>query len=64
MSVQQPDLDARLADIEQSISSRKRALRKEERRLGALRERKAFLDSDLSRRCATTILHFCHRFES
>ena len=47
--VQQPDLDARLADIEQSISARKRALGKDDRRVWALRERKAFLDSELTR---------------
>lgn len=49
VSAQQPDLDARLADIEQSISARKKSLRKQERLLHEMRERKVYLDSELSR---------------
>jgi hypothetical protein len=49
VSAQQPDLDSRLADIEQSISARKKLIRKGALRLAELKERKAYLDSELSR---------------
>jgi DNA repair exonuclease SbcCD ATPase subunit len=46
---EQPDLNARLVDIEQSIAARKKSLRKQESLLEVLRERKAYSDLELSR---------------
>jgi hypothetical protein len=48
-NVEQPDLDARLADIEQSISTRKKSLIRQQRELDALKEQKSFRDSELTR---------------
>jgi hypothetical protein len=48
-SIEQPDLDARLADIEQSVSSRKKSLTRQHRELEALREQKAYKDLELTR---------------
>lgn len=48
-NIEQPDLDARLADIEQSIATRKRALRKQQQELEALIEQKTYKDAELTR---------------
>jgi hypothetical protein len=48
-NIDQPDLDARLADIEQSISTRKKSLIRQQRELEALKEQKSYKDLELTR---------------
>ena len=48
-NIEQPDLDARLADIEQAVATRKKALRKQRRELEGFIEQKAYKDTELTR---------------
>ena len=48
-NIEQPDLDARLADIEQAVATRKKALRKQRRELEGSIEQKAYKDTELTR---------------
>ena len=48
-NIEQPDLDARLADIEQSVATRKKSLRKQNRELETLVEQKTYKDAELTR---------------
>lgn len=48
-NIDQPDLDARLADIEQSVSTRKKSLTKQVRELDSLKEQKGYKDQELTR---------------